>query len=33
LYISRGLYVTAVLYVAFWINAIVALVRWRRLIK
>jgi nicotinamide mononucleotide transporter len=32
LYISRELYVTAVLYVAFWINAVVALVRWRRLI-
>lgn len=33
LYISRELYVTAVLYVAFWVNAIVALVRWRRLIR
>lgn len=33
LYISRGLYVTAVLYAAFWINAIVALVRWRRLLN
>ena len=33
LYVSRGLYVTAVLYAAFWINAIVALVRWRRFLK
>lgn len=31
LYTSRELYVTAVLYVAFWINAIVALRRWRKL--
>jgi nicotinamide mononucleotide transporter len=31
LYASRGLYVTSVLYGAYWINAIVALVRWRRL--
>jgi nicotinamide mononucleotide transporter len=31
LYASRGLYVTSVLYSAYWINAIVALVRWRRL--
>ena len=31
LYASRGLYLTAVLYVAFWINAIVALRRWSRL--
>jgi len=30
LYFSRGLQVTAVLYAAFWVNAIVALVRWRR---
>ena len=33
LYISRGLQVTAILYVAFWINAVVALFRWRRLLK
>ena len=33
LYISRGLNVTAVLYAAFWINAVVALVRWRRLLN
>jgi len=26
-------YVTAVLYAAFWVNAIVALVRWRRLAR
>ena len=32
LYLTRGLTVTAVLYTAFWINAIVALIRWRRLI-
>ena len=31
LYLSRGLYVTAALYVAFWVNAIVALRRWNRL--
>jgi nicotinamide mononucleotide transporter len=31
LYASRGLYLTAILYVGFWINALVALARWRRL--
>ena len=31
LYASRGLYLTAALYAAFWINAVVSLVRWRRL--
>jgi len=31
LYASRGLYVTSGLYGAFWVNAIVSLVRWRRL--
>lgn len=31
LYASRGLYVTAVLYAAFWVNAIVALRHWRKL--
>jgi nicotinamide mononucleotide transporter len=31
LYASRGLYLTAVLYAAFWVNAIVSLRRWRRL--
>jgi nicotinamide mononucleotide transporter len=31
LYASRNLYVTAVLYAAFWVNAIVALRKWRRL--
>lgn len=33
LYVSRGLQVTAVLYAAFWINSVVALVRWRRFLK
>ena len=32
LFLSRGLTITAVLYAAFWINAVVALVRWRRLV-
>ena len=31
LYASRGLHVTSVLYVAFWINAVVSLRYWRRL--
>lgn len=31
LYASRGLYVTSVLYTAFWINAIVSLRHWKRL--
>ena len=29
LYASRGLYVTSVLYAAFWVNAVVALRKWR----
>ena len=29
---SRGLTVTAILYAGFWINGVIALVRWRRLI-
>jgi len=33
LYISRGLHVTAVLYAAFWINEVVALFNWKRLLK
>ena len=33
LYLSKNLHVTAVLYTAFWINAVVALVRWRKLIQ
>jgi nicotinamide mononucleotide transporter len=33
LYASRGLYVTSVLYGAFWVNAIVALRKWRALAK
>ena len=31
LYAARGLTLTAVLYAAFWVNAIVSLRRWRRL--
>lgn len=31
LYLSRGLNVTAALYAAFWINAVVSLRHWRRL--
>jgi len=31
LYISRGLYLTSVLYAAYWINAMVAWRKWRRL--
>jgi nicotinamide mononucleotide transporter len=31
LYASRGLYLTAVLYGAFWINALVSWFRWRKL--
>ncbi|HJR57841.1 MAG TPA: nicotinamide riboside transporter PnuC [Vicinamibacterales bacterium] len=31
LYASRGLQVTSVLYAAFWVNALVSLVTWRRL--
>jgi len=33
LYATRELYLTSLLYIAFWINALVALVRWRRFIK
>ncbi len=29
---TRGLWITAGLYAAFWVNAAVALVRWRRLV-
>jgi nicotinamide mononucleotide transporter len=32
LFSVRGLWITAGLYTAFWINAVVALVRWRRLL-
>lgn len=32
LFLSRGLDITALLYAAFWVNAVVALVRWRRLV-
>jgi nicotinamide mononucleotide transporter len=31
LFASHGLYVTAALYAVFWVNAVVALVRWRKL--
>jgi nicotinamide mononucleotide transporter len=31
LYLSRGLYLTAALYAAFWVNAIVSLRHWLRL--
>jgi len=31
-FVMRGLDITAVLYAALWVNAIIALVRWRRLI-
>lgn len=33
LYLTRGLNLTAVLYAAFWINALVALLRWRKYIN
>ena len=33
LYLARGLNLTAVLFAAFWVNAAVALVRWRRLVQ
>jgi nicotinamide mononucleotide transporter len=32
-YFSRGLYITAALYAGFWVNALVALVHWRRLLR
>jgi len=33
LYAGRGLLVTAALYAAFWVNAVVALRRWRRWVQ
>jgi nicotinamide mononucleotide transporter len=33
LYTARGLHLTAVLYAAFWVNAIVSLIHWRRLAR
>jgi len=33
LYASRGLHLTALLYVVFWINAVVSLRHWRRLMR
>lgn len=32
LFSSRGLWITAALYSAFWANAVLALIRWRRLV-
>ena len=32
LFLMRGLELTALLYTGFWVNAVVALVRWRRLV-
>ncbi len=32
LYFSRGLYVTSAMYAVFWVNAIVSLRHWRRLL-
>lgn len=32
LFLARGLTLTAILYSAFWVNALVALFRWRRLV-
>lgn len=32
LFSVRGLWITAALYTAFWINAVAALVRWRRVV-
>lgn len=33
LYLARGLTLTATLFAAFWVNAVVALVRWRALVQ
>ncbi|HEX2731177.1 MAG TPA: nicotinamide riboside transporter PnuC [Polyangiaceae bacterium] len=33
LYLSRGLYVTAALYCIYWVNAVIALKRWRELAR
>lgn len=33
LYLTRGLRLTALLYAGFWLNAVVSLVRWRRLLS
>lgn len=32
LYFSRGLYVTSALYCLFWVNALVSILHWRRLL-
>jgi nicotinamide mononucleotide transporter len=33
LYASRGLYLTATLYAAFWINAVASWIWWRKLAR
>jgi len=33
LYAARGLTLTALLYIVFWVNAVVSLGRWRRLVE
>jgi nicotinamide mononucleotide transporter len=33
LYYSRGLHLTSILYIGFWINALVALRHWRHLMQ
>ena len=33
LYAVRGLHLTAALYAVFWVNAVVSLLRWRRLLE
>ena len=33
LFVSRGLYVTAALYAGFWLNAVISLRHWRRLLR
>jgi nicotinamide mononucleotide transporter len=33
LYAIRGLHLTAILYAAFWVNAVVSLMRWRQLAR
>ena len=32
LFCGRGLWITAALYMAFWVNALVAVIRWRRFV-
>jgi len=33
LYFSRGLHLTALLYAGFWVNALIAIFRWERLLR